>query len=490
MANYANLEAAIQAAIYENNTNDITGGALQSVLLQMVSDMGQAGMLCAGVCDTDTVPPATPDSNIFYIATTGTYANFGDLTVGKGEWAIFSYNNGSWVKQTVKLEDIQAEQIDGSTQIIGTTDIAITFSDEQYKIENNDLSINTVSYYRLATIEFPVTAGQKILLKLTIDGTITYRSYFIFAADDTTASVPITDIPNYVQVYDAENYIYLLTVPAGTTKVFSSCYMIDKALVWAKEATTQKELAWLKVTSNNLDMASVSDAVKQSIDTDSKKYHLWDSIKRQINFSGKTLAVFGDSIAMGVSSPGLVVITDCFAKLFADAAGVGTLDNRAYSGTTICNTHTNSICNRVLNYTGAADIFLIAGGTNDWSTGQPVGSWADAPSVQTTVYGAMKAICEYIQTNYPSADVIFITPIPYTKPASAYPSHIADLNEYRTAIYDVATYYGYSVVDGLGLGMPREQGGWNNTMCADSDGCHPTALGHALYAKSLTGKLL
>ena len=68
MANYANLIAAIEAAVYENAQNEITGEALQEVLKQMVSTMAQAGMICTGVADTDTTPPAASDSNIYYLA--------------------------------------------------------------------------------------------------------------------------------------------------------------------------------------------------------------------------------------------------------------------------------------------------------------------------------------------------------------------------------------------------------------------------------------
>lgn len=123
MANYANLEAAIQAAIYENNTNDITGAALHTVLLQMVSDMGKSGMLCNGVCDGNTVPPVAPDSNIFYIAPTGTYANFGGLTVADGEWAIFIYNGG-WQKQSIPVVTADAVPTTGSTNPVQSGGVA------------------------------------------------------------------------------------------------------------------------------------------------------------------------------------------------------------------------------------------------------------------------------------------------------------------------------------------------------------------------------
>jgi len=227
---------------------------------------------------------------------------------------------------------------------------------------------------------------------------------------------------------------------------------------------------------------------KQIVD-ERELFRLWDSIKRPIVFSGKTMVAFGDSITAGVSSPGLVTITDSYIKLFADYAGIGTLDNRAVSGSTIVpRGGGNDIYNRIVGYNGNASVFWIAGGTNDWNTGQTLGQFGDTGT--GTFYGALDSICQFLQTNYPNATVIFVTPIPYTRPASVWPNHNGELNSYRTAIYDVATYYGYNVVDGNNLGMPHELGGWNNTMVADTDGCHPTARGHALYARSLTGKLL
>ena len=123
MANYANLEAAIVAAVYENANNEITGAALQSVLLQMVSSMGKSGMLCNGVADGSTTPPVNPDSNIFYIAPTGTYPNFGGLVVADGEWAIFIYN-GSWQKQSVPVVTADAVPTTGSTNPVQSGGVA------------------------------------------------------------------------------------------------------------------------------------------------------------------------------------------------------------------------------------------------------------------------------------------------------------------------------------------------------------------------------
>lgn len=103
MANYSTLISDITAKIYENAGNDITGQDLQDVLLKMVQEMAQAGMVCLGVADSNTNPPGSSDSNIFYIAGQGTYSNFGGLTVNTGEIALFVWDGLAWVKQSVTV---------------------------------------------------------------------------------------------------------------------------------------------------------------------------------------------------------------------------------------------------------------------------------------------------------------------------------------------------------------------------------------------------
>lgn len=97
MANYATLKSAIQQVVKTNGNEEITGALLQQSLLAMINSLG-AGYQFVGVADTTTVP-GTPDQNVFYIASeSGTYSNFGGLSVSDGEVAIFKYN-GTWTKE-------------------------------------------------------------------------------------------------------------------------------------------------------------------------------------------------------------------------------------------------------------------------------------------------------------------------------------------------------------------------------------------------------
>lgn len=116
MANYSTLIADITAKIYENAGNDITGQDLQDVLLEMVTEMGQSGMVCLGIADGNTNPPGSSDSNIFYIAGEGTYSNFGGLTVNAGEIALFIWDGATWQKQSVTTTDPnKADKVAGAT---------------------------------------------------------------------------------------------------------------------------------------------------------------------------------------------------------------------------------------------------------------------------------------------------------------------------------------------------------------------------------------
>ena len=55
----------------------------------------------AGIA-TPTTNPGTPDGNVFYIAGEGTYTNFSEISVDKGELAVLTWN-GTWSKQSLKV---------------------------------------------------------------------------------------------------------------------------------------------------------------------------------------------------------------------------------------------------------------------------------------------------------------------------------------------------------------------------------------------------
>lgn len=101
MANWSELKTAISNIVKTNGTNAITGASLQSVLLNMVTKLGENYMF-AGVA-TPATTPGTPDGNVFYLASAaGTYTNFNNTVVTDGELAILMWK-GSWSKQSIAI---------------------------------------------------------------------------------------------------------------------------------------------------------------------------------------------------------------------------------------------------------------------------------------------------------------------------------------------------------------------------------------------------
>ena len=201
--------------------------------------------------------------------------------------------------------------------------------------------------------------------------------------------------------------------------------------------------------------------------------------------NGKKFTFFGDSITSGVSSaPVWGTITNCYAKLLTDHYS-GTLNNRAVSGAKICDLDnpSNSILNRIINFTGSTDIIIIAGGINDYGAQSPIGTTSD--TTYATFYGSLYLICEYLKDNYSDKTIIFLTPI--NRSISSYVAPIS-LNTYRNAIFYMAVKYGFNVIDGSTLGFPDyNEADLKNLLIYD--GLHPTDIGHSFMAKCLAGIL-
>ena len=95
MANYANLIAAIKAAVKQNGTNDITGQVMQDVLVAMTNTIGRFAAF-AGTAMPST-NPNNPDQTVYYLTSIpGTYVNFGGIVVQPDRLVALHNINGAW----------------------------------------------------------------------------------------------------------------------------------------------------------------------------------------------------------------------------------------------------------------------------------------------------------------------------------------------------------------------------------------------------------
>ena len=126
MSNYSQIKGIIDAAVYENHQQAITGDAMNTVLNGMVSQLG-AHYKYEGYASPST-DPGTPDENVFYLATEqGAYPNFGNLSLTK-PLGVFKWD-GSWSLDQIAIDTGTAagllEKVNANTAAINAINAKI-----------------------------------------------------------------------------------------------------------------------------------------------------------------------------------------------------------------------------------------------------------------------------------------------------------------------------------------------------------------------------
>lgn len=140
-----------------------------------------------------------------------------------------------------------------------------------------------------------------------------------------------------------------------------------------------------------------------------------------------------------------------------------------------------------------ADVIVVFGGTNDFGHGDaPLGTMSDRTA--DTFYGAMHCTLIHLKTKYPTAEIVFITPLHRLneddplgdgfKPEGTE----ATLKMYVDIIREVCEYYSVPVLDlwsssGIQPKIPAVQELYM------PDGLHPCRAGHEIIASRLRALL-
>ncbi len=143
---------------------------------------------------------------------------------------------------------------------------------------------------------------------------------------------------------------------------------------------------------------------------------------------------------------------------------------------------------RVVDMDADADIIVVFGGTNDFGHGNAAfGTFDDR--TDDTFYGAMHNLCLELIDKYPTATIVFMTPLYRTSEGGGSYNEwgvrmAATLPQYREAIAQVAGYYGLPVlrleqVTGM---QPKVEAVKERYM---PDGLHPNDAGHEKIAARL-----
>lgn len=120
MSNYNNLKGSINNNIYENQTQQITGTVMNTILNEMTNVLG-AGYQFAGVA-TVGMNPGGPDARVFYLAGEGIYTNFGNLQVPQGHLGILKWDS-HWHLETIEGLGGGGANLTGYVSLASTDDL-------------------------------------------------------------------------------------------------------------------------------------------------------------------------------------------------------------------------------------------------------------------------------------------------------------------------------------------------------------------------------
>ena len=289
------------------------------------------------------------------------------------------------------------------------------FSSENYIVQNyteggyirNDGVGRTMAIVSSDSIQsaiIPCQEGDVLVVKngqFILPSDTTYsKFYYAFGSvnEPTKSVVSNNDIQNYISVYNNLEKTFIVNVPSGCGYFYLTMADLYRADDNVKFCVIKKKLNWLRVEQDNMSkevvtaianvvvssptfsssVANISESAEQTRDAE---YHLWDSICKKIEFNGKVIKFFGDSITAGTCSPKLGNAgNDSWPNTFSKLVGA-TANVNAIGGSCITDSAEGdqyNIGTRVKQYVKSTDeIIIIAGGTNDFNTGKAVGAFGD-----------------------------------------------------------------------------------------------------------------
>ena len=198
--------------------------------------------------------------------------------------------------------------------------------------------------------------------------------------------------------------------------------------------------------------------------------------------NGKKWCCLGDSITYGANT------TKTYFNYIEDRCGI-TPFNFGESNTAIAKSSagvTNNMATRYSSMFDDADYVTVFGGTNDHGQNIQIGQWGDTE--QTTLYGAMKVLCDGLVAKYIGKKLGFILPLPkygttggvstdYSYPNSSF-------GPYIECIHDVCKRYSIPVLN-LYLESGLAVGNADVRTALIPDGLHPNANGHEYISRKI-----
>lgn len=212
---YNALNNLIDAYIYANGVQAITGQILNGVLKQMVLQLG-SGYHLMGVAGPETVPEQNDYAMAYFAATAGEYTDFGGITLAAGEVAVLlTYGNGSWAKQTIYNVPTGTADLENTANFITN---AVTDLVNYYTKDEVDTILG--DYYDKDEMDAAL-ADRYTKAETDIKLGDYYRKTETYDKDEVDSIVATLSRQEYIVAWDGLSSPDVNAIPAGVTVTYS-----------------------------------------------------------------------------------------------------------------------------------------------------------------------------------------------------------------------------------------------------------------------------
>lgn len=316
---YNALNNLIDAYIYPNGVQAITGSILNNVLKAMVSQLG-GGYNLMGVAAPASSPAVNDEPQAYFAATAGTYTNFDGIVLAAGEVAVLlTSGNGSWSKQTIYNVPTGTADLSNTAGFITSAVNSLVNYYTKTEIDTALAGYTTTAalataladYYNKASIDAQMATRYT---KTEVDTKFGdyYRKAETYDKDEVDSIVAAISRQEYIVAWDGLSTPDTSAIPAGVTVTYSGntytgvlaasastvnkIYMVWNGVAYDMYGTSQDGgYSWVPMGTTTVDLSQYA--------TKAEVNQLEAKVRGYAPFIGGTLNMSqGESIAKGIGS--------------------------------------------------------------------------------------------------------------------------------------------------------------------------------------------